>query len=42
MHIDESKVGTEGSFPMEAHIAYANKIARAVSMTILLRGTKLM
>ena len=30
MHIDESKVGSDGSFPVEAHIAYANKIARAV------------
>ena len=30
MHIDATKVGMEGSFPMEAHIAYANKIARAV------------
>ena len=30
IHIDESKVGIEGCFPMEAHVAYANKIARAV------------
>jgi hypothetical protein len=30
IHIDESKVETDGSFPMEAHIAYANKIARAM------------
>lgn len=30
MHIDATKVGMEGSFPMEAHVAYANKIARAV------------
>jgi hypothetical protein len=30
IQIDESKVETDGSFPMEAHIAYANKIARAM------------
>ena len=30
IHIDESKVETGGSFPMEAHLPYANKIARAM------------
>ena len=40
MHIDESKVGTDGSFPMEAHIAYANKIARAVIHDNTFEGEK--
>jgi hypothetical protein len=30
IHIDTSMDGSTGSFPMDAHIAYANKIARAV------------
>ncbi len=30
IRIDMSKDGTTGSFPMSAHIPYANKIARVV------------
>jgi hypothetical protein len=30
IHIDKTMDGTSGCFPMEAHIAYAKKIARAV------------
>ena len=40
MHINESKVGTDGSFPLEAHIAYANKIARAVIHDNTFEGEK--
>jgi hypothetical protein len=30
IHIDTTKSGTEDSFPMQAHLAFANKIARAI------------
>jgi hypothetical protein len=30
IHIDTTKNETEDSFPMQAHVAFANKIARAI------------
>jgi hypothetical protein len=30
IHIDTTKNGNEDSFPMQAHLAFANKTARAV------------
>jgi hypothetical protein len=40
IHIDVSKDGTTGSFPMDAHIAYANKVARAVIQENTFEGGK--
>jgi hypothetical protein len=40
IHIDTSMDGTTGSFPMDAHIAYANKIARAVIQENTFEGGK--
>ena len=33
VHIDSTKSGIEGSFPMRAHVTFADKIARAVIST---------
>ena len=33
IHIDATKSGIEGSFPMRAHVTFADKIARAVIFT---------
>jgi hypothetical protein len=40
IHIDTSMDGTTGSFPMDAHIAYANKIARAMIQENTFEGEK--
>ena len=40
IHIDKTMDGTSGCFPMEAHIAYANKIARAVIQENTFEGGK--
>jgi hypothetical protein len=40
IHIDTTMDGTSGCFPMEAHIAYANKIARAVIHDNIFDGEK--
>ena len=41
IHIDTSMDGTPGCFPMEAHTAYANKIARAVLQSNIFDGGKI-
>ena len=33
IHIDATKSGIEGSFPMRAHVAFVDKIAQAVIST---------
>ncbi len=40
IHINTTMDGTSGCFPMEAHIAYANKIARAVIQDNTFEGEK--
>ena len=40
IHINTSMDGSTGSFPMDAHIAYANKIARAVIQENTFEGGK--
>ena len=40
IHIDKTMDGTSGCFPMEAHIAYAKKIARAVIQDNTFDGEK--
>ncbi len=40
IHINTTMDGTSGCFPMEAHIAYANKIARAVIQENTFEGEK--
>ncbi len=40
LHIDTTMDGTPGCFPMEAHTAYANKIARAVLQDDTFEGDK--
>ena len=40
LHIDNSRSESEGSFPMTAHVAYANKIARAVIEDNTFEGEK--
>ena len=40
IHINTSMDGSIGSFPMDAHIAYANKIARAVIQENTFEGGK--
>ncbi len=41
IHIDTSMDGSIGSFPMNTHIAYANKIARAVIQENTFEGGKI-
>jgi hypothetical protein len=40
IHMDTSKDGTTGSFPMDVHIAYGNKIAQAVIQDNTFEGGK--
>jgi hypothetical protein len=40
IHINTSKDGTTGSFPMDVHIGYANKIAQAVIQDNTFEGGK--
>ncbi len=40
LHIDNSRSGADNSFPMTAHVAYANKIAQAVLEDNMFEGEK--
>ena len=42
IHIDATKSGTKGSFPMRAHVTFADKMARAVISTEPQWETRLM